>query len=139
MLYVDFEPIGNVVFIRFPKKIIWKDNAILRFKIRFVETTEFMITFLCSFSLLIWGRCMFWDLLKLFFGCFFFYIFLDIPGHAWGGYPGSLDNKVILIYVSQQRFFKWHTAIELLQLHLSANVKQMGQWIINWKINTCSG
>lgn len=44
---------------------------------------------------------------KAIFWLFFFFIFfLDIPGHAWGGYPGSLDNKVILIYVSQQRFFK---------------------------------
>lgn len=42
-------------------------------------------------------------ILRMFFFCF---VFLDISGHGWGQYPGSLDNKVIVIYVSQQRRFK---------------------------------
>lgn len=54
----------------------------LYFSISYVDADEFMKTLLCS----LWV-----------FGIFFF---LDIPGHSWGEYPGSLDDKVIVLFVS---------------------------------------
>lgn len=68
MLYLDFEPIGNVVFIRFYVNI--------------------SIPFLGFFKVLF---C---------FGFFIFFLlffFSDISEHGWDKYPGSLDDKVIVI------------------------------------------
>lgn len=60
-------------------------------------------------------RCwIFENILILILGCFglfgFSCAFLDMPGHGEREYPGSLDNKVIIIIVLYclQMCFKWH-------------------------------
>lgn len=60
------------------------------FPISNVDGAEFMKTFFCSFV--------------SYFVCLVF--FLDISGHCWRPYQESLENEVIVIYLSQQRCFK---------------------------------
>lgn len=72
----------------------------------------------------------------------FFFFFLDISGHGWGQYPGSLDNKVIVIYVSQQRCFKWNIMIRAFTIVFLCNYQtdkwgndKMKKWFQNGKLS----
>lgn len=89
----NYEQIDNAVSIRISKRIIQHDNAISKQK----ALLKNVFRSVCKSRLIFYDIFMFISVLG--------YFFLDIPGHGLGEYPGSLDDKVIVLYRVRKYFF----------------------------------
>lgn len=81
------EHIDNAVSIRIFKRIIQHDNSISKQK----ALLKTVFRSVCK------SRLIFYDIF-MFISFFLAIVFLDIHGHGLGEYPGSLDDKVTVLY-----------------------------------------
>lgn len=85
-----YEPVDYAIYKRIYKRIIQHNNT----KSKQMAFKKKVFRFVCR------SRWIFDDIFMLILGGFLgLFFFLDIPGHGWGEYPVSLDDKVIVLCV----------------------------------------